>query len=81
LFLVIFAMLFLRIFTELTEVDKFVLLNTFAASTFQPLHMSWQLHNSLGHCVEELFKPSKDLASFRICNEIKIFGFGFQIFL
>jgi len=47
-------------------------LNTFAAT--------YQLHNSLGDCATELFEPSKDLGSLRVCNEKKLFGFGFWIF-
>jgi len=31
-------------------------------------------------CVRELFKPSKDSASLRVCNDKKFFGFGFQVF-
>jgi len=37
------------------------------------------LHGSISadNWVGELFKPTKDSASLHICNEKKIFGFGF----
>jgi len=41
---------------------------------------SYQLHSSLADCAKELFKPSKDSASLQVCNEKKIFGFGFHFF-
>jgi len=36
------------------------------------LHCSNALHT-------ELFKPSKDSATLQVCNEKKIFGFGFFV--
>jgi len=38
---------------------------------YQPL-------SSSASCAKELFKPSKDLASLRISNEKKMFGFGLR---
>jgi len=38
-------------------------------------HKSHQLHNSSANYAREMFKPLKDSASLRVCNEIKIFGF------
>jgi len=40
-------------------------------------HVSWQRHISSEDCARELFKPSKDLASFWVCNEKIFFGFRF----
>jgi len=37
-------------------------------------------HNPAADYARELFKPSKDSASFRVCNEKKIIGFEFWIF-
>jgi len=39
------------------------------------------LHDNVpaNNSVSELFKPLKDSASLRVCNE-KNFGFGFQVF-
>jgi len=39
--------------------------------------MSLQGRNSSTESTTELFKPSKDMASLQVCNEKKIFGFGF----
>jgi len=44
------------------------------------LHVSLGGHNSGPGSAGELFKPSKDLASLRVCDEKKFFGFGFLIF-
>jgi len=37
-------------------------------------------NTSVDDCAKELFKPSKDLASLRICNKI-FFGFGLHFFV
>jgi len=42
------------------------------------LNVSLQLHNLPSDCAGELFKPSKDLASLRICN-VKKFFLGFFV--
>jgi len=42
--------------------------------------LNLQLHNSPVNCAEELFKLSKDSAGLLVCNEKKVFGFGFQVF-
>jgi len=39
-----------------------------------------QPHSSSADCARELYKPSKDLACLRVCNEKIISGFGFQVF-
>jgi len=59
--------------------------DTFAAGRFQPksssYHVSWQLHNSPGDFARELFRPSKDAANVRVCNEKNFFVLGFGFFV
>jgi len=40
-----------------------------------------QIHNSPIDCAKELFKPSKDSASLRVCNDKNIFGWVFVFFV
>ena len=60
-------------------------INIFTASMIWPIpscfQLSYQLHNSLGDCAKELFKPSKDSTSLRVCNDNKFFGFEFGFFV
>ena len=42
--------------------------------------LSYQYHSSSANCARELFKPSKDSASLRVCNEKKVFVLGFKFF-
>jgi len=44
------------------------------------MRVTFQLHNSSVNCTRELFKPSRDAASFRICSEKKLGGFGFFVY-
>jgi len=43
--------------------------------------LPYQPHSSSVDYGRELFKPSKNLASLRVCNEKKFFGFGFRFFV
>jgi len=56
---------------------------TFTAGMIWPISscflLSHQLHNSPDECARELFKPSKDSASLRDCNEKIFSGFGFFV--
>jgi len=43
--------------------------------------LSYQPHSSSADCARELFKPSKDSASLRLCNDKKylVLGFSFSV--
>jgi len=60
----------------------FLQLNTLASSglmlEFSSLHMFFHGNIFAGDCAKELFKPSKDSASLRGCNETIFFGLGFH---
>jgi len=58
-------------------------INIFATGGLRLRSSSLQmfLHGNISadDCARELFKPSKDLASLRVCNETKTFDIGFFV--
>jgi len=60
-----------------TAVSKYIVPKNHALSCY--FHATLQLHNLTVNYSKELFKPSKDSASLRVCNEKKIFVLSFFV--